>query len=100
MARAAFDGAGPRSKATWLAFGRRDGGDVVEAHAVLAHFGGEGKLELLFHEAAEEAAHRVRLPPGLGDNLLDRHAGSPPQHLDYLLLLALRRRFAEFRARR
>ena len=65
---------------------------MIAAHAVLADLGAEGKLELLFDETAEEAAHRMRLPTGLGDDVLDGDAGLPPQHLDHEILLALRRR--------
>ena len=51
--------------------------DMVAAHAVLADLRGEGKLELLLDEPAEEAPYGVRLPAGLGDDVLDGHAGSP-----------------------
>ena len=77
-----------------LSLGGCDRGDVIAAHAVLAHFGDEGQLELLLDEPAEEAAHRMRLPSGLGDDVVDGDAGPPPQHLDHQILLALRRRCA------
>jgi len=77
-----------------LLLGRREGRDVIAAHTVLAHLGGDGKLELLFHEAAEEASYRMWLPTGLGDDVLDRDAGLPPKHLDDEILLALRRHYS------
>ena len=46
--------------------------------------------EPLLHETAEEAAHRMRLSPGLGNNVVDGGAGLPPQHLDHQALLAFR----------
>ena len=73
IARAASSdaGEGPKTAPWSSSLGGGERRDVVAAHAVLAHLGDEGKLELLFHEAAEEAAHRMRLPTGLGDDLLD-----------------------------
>src|SRR6187455_1694029 len=81
-------------RAMALLLGRREGRDVIAAHTVLAHLGGDGKLELLFHEAAEEASYRMWLPTGLGDDVLDRDAGLPPKHLDDEILLALRRHYS------
>ena len=49
-------------------------GDVVAAHAVLAHVGDEGKVELLAHQAAEEAAHGMALPTSLGDDVVNGDA--------------------------
>ena len=62
VARAVLDDATEGSKTVprSLKYWQSDRGNVVEAHAVLTHL-----LELLFHEAAEEAAHRMRLPARL-----------------------------------
>ena len=57
--------------------------DVVAAHSVLAHMGDEGKVELLFHESAEETAHGVWLPTGLRNDVLNGDARLPSKHLDH-----------------
>ena len=59
---------GPRHA---LSLGRRDRGNVVAAHPVFADVGDEGEVELLAHQAAEEAAYRMGLPTGLGDDVVD-----------------------------
>ena len=63
--------------------------DVIAANAVLAHVRDQGKLELLLNETAEEATHRMGLPAGLFDDILDADAGLPLKHLNYQILFAL-----------